>query len=66
MNDDKLLRRQEVEAITGFACSSIYRLMRAGLFPEPVKIGPKSVRWRASEIEAWLASLPRASGEAAA
>ena len=63
---DKLLRREEVEARVGLKCSSIYRLMRAGQFPEPVKVGPRAVRWPASEIEAWLAARPRATGEVAA
>ena len=36
MNDtNRLLRRDEVEAQTGLSRSAIYRLMRAGQFPEP-------------------------------
>ena len=62
---DRLMRRAEVEARTGLSTTTIYRLMRAGRFPIPVKISPKAVRWPASEIEAWLASLPRATGDAA-
>ena len=66
MKHDRLLRREEVETRCGIARSTIYRLMRTGEFPEPVKVGPRAVRWPASEIEAWLAGRPRASGEAAA
>ena len=62
---DRLLRRDEVEARCGIARTTVYRLMRAGLFPEPIKIGPRAVRWPASEIESWLASRPRATGEGA-
>ena len=62
---DRLLRRAEVEARTGLSTTTIYRMMREGQFPVPVKISKKAVRWPASEIEAWLASLPRATGEAA-
>ena len=62
----KLLRRTEVEKICGLSRSAIYRLIRTGKFPVPVKIagglrGP--VRWRLDEIEAWLEALPRATGE---
>ena len=67
---DRLLRREEVETRCGIARTTIYRLMRAGQFPEPVKVGPRAVRWPASEIEAWawlglawLAARPRASGD---
>ena len=42
---DRLLRREEVESRVAFTRSSIYRLMRAHAFPEPVKVGPRAVRW---------------------
>ena len=58
----RLLRRSEIEVKTGLTRSTIYRLMRAGEFPEPLKIGPRAVRWRATEIESWIAERPRASG----
>lgn len=62
MNEDRLLRRAEVQSRCGIARTTIYRLMRSGLFPEPVKVGPRAVRWPASEIEEWLAGRPRATG----
>ena len=62
--NDRLMRREEVEIRCGIACTTIYRLMRAGRFPLPVKVGPRAVRWSSTEIEAWLASRPRANGEA--
>ena len=61
--NDRLLRRRQVEEITGLSRSSIYRLMRNGDFPLPVKVGPAAVRWKASDISAWLESRPRATGE---
>ncbi len=60
---DKLLRRREVEDITSVSRSSIYRLIQNGEFPRPVRIGPAAVRWRASDITAWLESRPVATGE---
>ena len=62
VTDDRLLRREEVEARTGLATTTIYRKMREGTFPVPLKIGARAVRWPASEIEAFLASRPRATG----
>ena len=56
---DRLLRRQQVEEIAGIKRSSIYRLMDDGEFPRPVKVGPAAVRWKASDITAWLDSRPR-------
>ena len=60
--NDRLLRREEVEARCGIARSTIYRLMNEGLFPQPLRIGGRTVRWLESEIIVWLASLPRAAG----
>lgn len=61
--NDRLLRRRQVEEITGLSRSSIYRLMRKGEFPSPVRVGPSAVRWKASDISAWLESRPPATGE---
>ena len=63
---DRLLRREEVESRVGLSRTTLYRKMREGSFPEPVQVGARAVRWPASEIEAWLASRPRATGEARA
>lgn len=59
---DRLLRRREVEEITGLSRSAIYRKISEGTFPRPVKIGSTAVRWRESDIEAWMASLPDSGG----
>ena len=60
---DRLLRRRQVEKITGMKRSTIYRLMQEGDFPRPVKIGPAAVRWRESEVNAWVESRPKATGD---
>lgn len=54
---DFLLRRKEVEKLSGMSRASLYRLIKAGKFPAPVAIGTGSVRWRQSDITAWQASL---------
>lgn len=60
---DILLTRRQVGARCGLSTSSIYRLMREGLFPEPIRIGRRAVRWPQLEINAWLATRPRATGD---
>ena len=60
---DRLLRLSEVRTRTALGRITIYRKMRDGSFPEPLKIGARAVRWRESEIEAWLAARPRATGD---
>ena len=55
---DRLLRRKEVEERIGFKHSAIYRWINAGSFPRPVQVGGRAVRWRESDIDAWLETLP--------
>ena len=62
---DDLLTRREVERLTGLSCTTIYRKMRAGSFPIPIKISERSVRWYASEIREYRETRQRATGEAA-
>ncbi|KHK58138.1 AlpA family transcriptional regulator [Burkholderia sp. A9] len=50
-----ILRRKQVEAETGLSKSTIYARTRAGTFPAPVQLGPRSVGWRAGDIDAFLA-----------
>ena len=59
----ELLRREEVEERFGVSRSWIYSEMRAGRFPEPIRIGSRSVRWRVSELDEWSAGRPVAHGE---
>ena len=50
---DPLLRRQEVEREIGLSRSTIHRQVAEGLFPKPIRVGVRSVRWRESDIEKW-------------
>ena len=59
MTSIRLLTRRQVEQACGLSRSTIYRKMREGTFPEPIRIGVRAVRWPAHELEDWLASLPR-------
>lgn len=52
---DRMLRRKEVEAITGRSRSAIYEGMASGNFPKPVKIGARAVAWPESVIREWIA-----------
>ena len=54
---DRLLKRPEVEAITGLSRASIYSKMAKGDFPRPLRIGPKSVAWRESNVQEWIDCL---------
>lgn len=47
-----ILRLPAVQAESGVSRSTIYLRIRQGLWPNPVKLGPRSIGWPASEVEA--------------
>ena len=61
-DQDILLTRREVERRTGLSRSTIYRKMRDGTFPVPLKVSERAVRWREREIRAYVDSRPRSMG----
>ena len=65
-NTTRLLRRRQVEALTGLRRSTIYDKMTCGQFPRPVRLGARAVAWVASEVEAWVQARIAASRTTAA
>jgi len=49
---NSILRLPAVKAETGSSRSTIYLRIQEGLWPKPVKLGPRSVGWPASEVSA--------------
>ena len=56
---DRLMRLEEVLEMCSISRSELYRQIADGRFPRPVKVGLRAVRWYRSEVEAWIAALPR-------
>jgi prophage regulatory protein len=52
-----LLRIETVISILGIGRSSLWKGVKEGKYPQPVKLGPKTTRWRAEDIRAYLNSL---------
>ncbi len=57
---DRLLKLAEVTARVALGKSAIYTRISEGTFPSPVSLGPGAVRWRKSEVDAWISRLPPA------
>jgi len=51
-----ILRLPAVKTQSGFSRSTIYLRIQQGLWPEPVKLGPRSVGWPADEVAAMNAA----------
>ena len=58
---DRILRIPEVVKITGLSRTTIWRRVKSGDFPAPVRLGnlvTRSVGWRESQVKQWLDSRP--------
>ena len=44
---------------TGKSRVQLWRDIRAKRFPPPIELGPNSIGWYRSEVDAWLQSRPR-------
>ena len=45
--------QRAVISIAGIKKSEIWRRVKAGRFPAPVKLGPRCTRWNLVEVEDW-------------
>ena len=48
------IRLPEVIRRTGYKRTSIYEKISAGIFPAPIKLGPRAIAWVSEEIEKWM------------
>lgn len=58
-----IARRHEVIQRTGLSYTTIWRKVKSGEFPKPVKLSDSgtAIGWRSNEIDSWLESRERVS-----
>jgi prophage regulatory protein len=49
----QFIRVRKVLELTQIGRTTLWRLVREGKFPKPVRIGPNSVAWRELDYESW-------------
>ena len=54
---ERLLDKWAIEDRTSLDITTIYRKMKAGTFPEPVRVGKRRVAWRESDVVKWQQNL---------
>lgn len=57
----RFIKLEDVIKIVGISKSSIYKAIKNGEFPAPVKPSVRSSRWIESEVQEWAATRIRAS-----
>jgi prophage regulatory protein len=50
----RILRRPEVERLTGLGRSTIYLRMSQDTFPKSVPLGGRLVGWKFSDVQQWI------------
>ena len=50
----RFIRKNPTAKQVGYHPSHVMRLVRAGKFPQPVRLGPNSVAFVEDEVEAWM------------
>jgi len=53
--DSPYQTRQQLEKLFKVSPATIYRWIKEGRFPKPIHLGANMVRWKASDIESWVA-----------
>ena len=53
LTSDELLKKFQISRTT------LFRWVKAGSFPSPVRIGRRTIRWRADEIDEFVKSRSR-------
>ncbi|ERS03246.1 hypothetical protein Q674_09915 [Acinetobacter sp. COS3] len=56
IENQRLIRRKEVQTKTGLGASSIYAMMKNGEFPECLNLSERRVAWIESEVDQWIAN----------
>lgn len=52
---EPMLSMQQVRELVPVSHSQLYRLIKAGDFPDPIRIGRSRIAWFRSDIADWMA-----------
>ena len=52
--DNPYQTRHQLEKLLQVSPATIYRWIKEGNFPKPLRLGANMVRWKALDIEAWI------------
>lgn len=52
-----LLNVKEVSKRTSLSRTTIWRWLKGGRFPEPLRLSENCVRWRSEDVDTWVRNL---------
>jgi prophage regulatory protein len=56
---NKIIRQRDAIKLTGLSRTTIWRLERAGNFPQRRRLGRNSIGWLETELRDWIDSRPK-------
>lgn len=54
MAEQRFLRLNQVRELVPVSHTTIWEWVKAGKFPKPIKLGPKTTVWDASSVSEWM------------
>ena len=54
IENQRFIRRKEVQAKTGLGASSFYAMMKQGKFPKAITLSERRVAWIESDVDQWI------------
>ncbi|MBV5331571.1 AlpA family phage regulatory protein [bacterium] len=54
--DTGFIRQSHVLEVVPFSAATLWRCVKAGKFPAPVKLSERVTAWRTSDVRQWLAN----------
>jgi prophage regulatory protein len=60
MESNSFIRQKQLLLQLPFSAPTLWRKVKAGSFPKPIKLGENITAWRVADIDAWLKELDRA------
>ena len=52
----RIIRTEDLTRRLGLSRATIFRNVKAGRFPGPIKISQRAIGWRIDDVEAWIAA----------
>lgn len=58
---NRILRTRDITEMLGVGRTTLWNWVRAGDFPTPLQLGPRTVGWKATDIQQWIDERPNAA-----
>ncbi len=50
------VRQASILPVLGFSATTLWRRVKQGTFPQPIKLSERVTAWRAEDVHAWMAA----------